>query len=64
MRWRGLVALAFAREHEADRVAPPAATPHDDVYRLNGGLDSGLAGAVPQKQVNHGVRAGLQGGAE
>ncbi|MET3622797.1 hypothetical protein ABIC49_004436 [Burkholderia ambifaria] len=37
---------------------------HDDVYRLNGGLDSRLAAAVPQKRVNHGVRAGLRGGAE
>jgi len=27
-------------------------------------LDSGLAAAVLQKRVNHGVRARLQGGAE
>ncbi|WAS53475.1 hypothetical protein MK974_12190 [Burkholderia ambifaria] len=37
---------------------------HDDVYRLNGGLDSGHAGTVLQKHVNHGVRAALPGGAE
>ena len=36
----------------------PADAPHDDVYRL----DSALAGAVLQKRVNHGVRAGLPGG--
>ncbi len=41
----------------------PAATPHDDVYRLNGGLDSRLAAAVPQKRPNHGIRAALQRGA-
>ena len=43
---------------------PPAGAPHDDVYRLDSGLDSGLAGAVLQKRVSRGVRAGLQGGAE
>ncbi|WP_157768178.1 hypothetical protein [Burkholderia ambifaria] len=51
---------SHSSEHEADRVTVRTGAPRDDVYPL----DSGLAGAMLQMRANHGVPAGLQGGAE
>ncbi|MBR8236963.1 DUF4180 domain-containing protein [Burkholderia sp. AU42008] len=49
--------VALAHEHEADWIAVPADTLHDDFFRL----DSRLAGTVLQKLANYGVRLGIVG---